>query len=71
MTKRSARMKYPKFLLFGLMNGGPQVWTFDTAREVMEHLWGEYLPHFALFKDGELFPLKGGELEEAIKRLES
>lgn len=64
------KIKYPKFVLFGLMSYGPHLWTFDNAREVVEHLWGQYLPHFALFKNGEHVSLKGGEFEEMIKRLE-
>jgi hypothetical protein len=62
--------KYPKFLVFELTEHGPHIWTFETADETTIHIFGGYLPGLALFVNGELYPLKGGEIAKVKEELE-
>lgn len=64
-----SRVDYPKFVLVGLMNYGPHIWTFDSATDVCMFLWGKYLPHYALFKDREFFSIKSGNVKELERQL--
>ena len=44
----------PPYVVFGLTDHGPHVWTFETALEVASYMWGKTLPNYAIFKNGVL-----------------
>lgn len=70
MSEKQPVMEYPpKYVVVNVL---PQmtVTTFETAKEVIGFLWGNWLPHFAVFKRGELVCLEGGEFDEVVERLE-
>lgn len=43
---------------------------FNTAVEVAEFLWGQYLPRYAIFKNGEWVRPESGEYNEFERELE-
>lgn len=64
-------MKYP-YVVFGFIgeNDHPQIWLFDTAKDVVSFLWGRYLPHYAVFKNTYYVPNLKSEVSELEKQLE-
>lgn len=64
------KLKYPKFLIVELADYGPHIWTFELVSEVVEFLWGKYLPQIAVFKDGEVVYLESGDIDEIRRQLD-
>jgi len=47
------------------------VWDFDTAEQVALHMWGRYIPGYAVFKRGVRWKRRiGGELRAYQRALE-
>jgi hypothetical protein len=48
-----------------------EVWDFDTAEQVALHMWGRYIPGYAVFKRGVRWKRRiGGELRAYQRALE-
>lgn len=48
----------PKFVVVGMLEHGPQVWSFETAHEVAGFMWGRFVRHYAIFKNRVNVPLQ-------------